>query len=496
MPVQNWFQKQITKLALKMLAPVDSSRGWLPLLHESYLGAFQADDPLALQDALAHPTVYACITQIASDIGKLRMRLMENSAGIWTEIDSPAFSPVLRKPNHFQTRQKFIESWMISKLTHGNTYAFKIRDERKIVIALYILDPTKVIPLIADNGEVFYTVRKDALSRAMGDITIPAKEIIHDTMECLFHPLVGVPPLYAASLAITQGLAMQRNSARFFQNNSQPGGILTAPGHIKNETAERIKTHWSENYTGDNSGKLAILGDGLKYEPLAVTAKESTLVEQMKWSDEKICSVYKVPPYKVHVGPAPTYQESETLDRKYYSDCLQRLIEGVESLMDEGLSLPSKYGTEFDLDDLMRMDYSLRMKTAVEGVTGGIYSPNEGRKKFNLGPVKGGNTPYLQQQNYSLAALDERDRNNPFEKPAEPPPENIPEPEPDPDETDKALYLLSKKSISEQTVICKHCKNEFNYNDEPESKMGTVDCPRCGYSVDQYGNAYEKDTTK
>jgi HK97 family phage portal protein len=453
MPIKQWMQKQVTKLALKMLAPVDSSRGWIPILQEGYLGAFQADDPVTLSDALAHPTVYACITQIAGDLGKMRLRLMEADSGIWNETISNAYSPVLRKPNHFQTRQKFVENWIISKLTHGNTYVLKVRDERKVVIALYVLDPARTEPLIADNGSVFYRTRKDLLSHAMEDLTVPASEIIHDTMECLYHPLVGVPPLYAASLATTQGLAMQRNSARFFQNNSQPGGILTAPGHIKDDTAQRIKTNWTENYSGNNAGKLAVLGDGLKYEPLAVTAKDSTLVEQMKWSDEKICSVYKVPPYKVHVGPAPTYQQSETLDRKYYSDCLQRLIEAIESLLDDGLSLPSKYGTEFDIDDLMRMDVSLKMDTAVKAVGGGIYSPNEGRRKFNLNPVKGGNTPYLQQQNYSLAALDERDRNNPFEKPAAPttsPAEPIEEPEPDPDETDKALHLLFRKSITKE----------------------------------------------
>lgn len=448
MPIKKWFEKQIISIVKKSLTPVDSSQGWIPLVQESYLGAFQANETLSLQDALAHPTVYACITQIASDIGKLRLRLMENNQGIWSEISRPAYSPVLRKPNHFQTRQKFIENWLISKLTYGNTYVLKIRDERRVVQALYILDPAKTEPLVADNGEVFYRTRKNNLSRVMDDVTIPASEIMHDRTECLFHPLVGVPPLYAASLATTQGLAMQRNSARFFQNNSQPGGILTAPGHIKKETADRIKENWTENYTGDNSGKLAVLGDGLKYEPMAVTAKDATLVEQLGWSDEKICSVYKVPPYKVHVGPAPTFQQSETLDRKYYSDCLQRDIESIESMFDEGLSLPSKYGTEFDLEDLMRMDFNLRISTYGEAVKTGLYAPNEGRKKLNMPPMKGGDTPYLQQQNYSLAALDDRDRNNPFEKPE---PVTVVEPqEPEPDQTDKALYTLFKKSITRE----------------------------------------------
>lgn len=441
------------RLFRKSLSTVDTSRGWLPLFFGWSSTAWQADDPVSLQDALGHPTVYACVTQIAADIGKLRLRLMENKKGIWQEIESPAFSPVMRRPNQFQTRQKFIEHWLISKLIHGNTYILKVRDNRGIVIALYVLDPTRVEPLVAENGSVFYRVRKDDLSRVPEDGIIPAREIIHDSMDCLFHPLVGVPPLYAANLATKQGLAMQKNSAKFFENNSRPGGILTAPGHIKDETAERIKTVWANNYTGDNAGKVAVLGDGLKYEPMAVTAKDSTMVEQMKWSDEKICSAYKVPPYKIHVGPMPTYQQSETLDRAYYSNCLQRHIESIEALLDEGLVLPAKYGTEFDLEDLMRMDFALKMDTAIKGVGGGIYSPNEARMKFNLAPVKGGATPYLQQQNFSLAALDERDKDKPFAKPepAAPaaPPADIPDEEPADVEENKFFRYLYAKSITE-----------------------------------------------
>jgi hypothetical protein len=42
-------------------------------------------------------------------------------------------------------------------------------------------------------------------------------------------------------------------------------------------------------------------------------------------------------------------------------------------------------------------------------------SPNEGRQKLNLPPVKGGDNPFLQQQNYSLEALAKRDaKDDPF----------------------------------------------------------------------------------
>jgi hypothetical protein len=98
----------------------------------------------------------------------------------------------------------------------------------------------------------------------------------------------------------------------------------------------------------------------------------------------------------------------------YYGQCLQIHIESIELCLDEGLALPAQYAIKFDLDGLLRMDQASQIKALVEGIGGGLYAPNEGREKLNLPPVTGGETPYLQQQNYSLAALAKRDEGDPF----------------------------------------------------------------------------------
>ena len=98
-------------------------------------------------------------------------------------------------------------------------------------------------------------------------------------------------------------------------------------------------------------------------------------------------------------------------------------MNGIEIALDDGLSLPKPYGTEFDIDDLIWFDTSTRTKAASETIKSGALSPDEARKKyFGLVPVAGGDTPYLQQQMFSLAALAERDQNDPFAKPAPAPP--------------------------------------------------------------------------
>lgn len=427
----------------KQLQSIPStSSGWFniwPILREPFSGAWQLNGEISQETILSFHAVYACITLIASDIAKMGLWLVEEDAnGIWTRAQSPAFSPVLRKPNRFQNRIKFIEWWLISKLVHGNTYALKQRDQRGVVTALYILDPTRVRPLIAPDGSVFYELQHDNLVPLTSTVTVPAREIIHDIMVPLFHPLVGVSPIYACAIAAWQGLKIQQNSSKFFANGSQPSGVLTAPGAIKQETADRIKAKWDSEFTGDNVGKVAVLGDGLKYEPMFVNAVDSQLIEQLKWTSETVCSCFHVPPYMIGVGTPPTYNNIEALNQQYYAQCLQTLIESLELCLDEGLELPRPFGTEFDLDDLLRMDSKTLMETIDVGVKAGVTAPNEGRKRLNAKPVPGGESPYLQEQNWPLRLLSAR------ELPAREPtaPENIPE------EVEAAVGLLKVKAAA------------------------------------------------
>jgi HK97 family phage portal protein len=392
------------------LSPV-SDRGWYTVF-ESFTGAWQRNVEINQDRVLSHPTVYACVTLIASDIGKLALRLMaQHQSGIWQETTSAAFSPVLRKPNNYQTRQQFIETWVVSKLIHGNAYILLATDNRNTVSAMYVLDPTRVKPLVAPDGTVYYQLNEDDLSGVHQDMpAVPAEWIIHDRMECLFHPLVGTSPLYACGLAATQGLNISSNATQFFGNRSQPGGVLTAPDTIDDTTAARIKAYWEANYTGENAGRIAVLGDGLQYMPMSVNAADSQMVEQSEDAAKMICSAFHVPAYMVGVGDPPPYNNTAALNQHYYDKCLHKLIDSIENGLDLGLDLmKSGYRAEFDLRDLLRMDAAALMSRLGEGVKHGIIAPNEARAEIGYAPVDGGDKPYLQQQNYSLEALAKRD---------------------------------------------------------------------------------------
>jgi HK97 family phage portal protein len=443
------------KAIVPSLSSVDGRGGWFSIFRESFPGAWQQNTEVELANVLTYSPVYACISLISRDISKLRLRLMEQDEDeIWIETANPAFSPVLRKPNHYQTPIEFLQNWLITKLIHGNTYVLKQRDNRDVVVGMYVLEPTRVTPMVSGSGDVYYSLQQDALSGVgQHSVVVPASEIIHDRMNPWYHPLVGISPISACGLAAVQALRIMDNSSTFFGNGSNPSGVLTATGAISDETAQRLKDHWTTAFSGANAGQVAVLGDGLKFERMAMSAVDAQLIDQLNWTALEVCRAFNMPPYKVGVGPMPTYNNIEALNQEYYAQTLQHHIQSIEAALDKGLGLETKingrqYGVDIDETGLLRMDTATKLKAALDALAGGM-SPNEVRRRYHeLGPVPGGDQPYLQKQNWPLELLGS-DQPAPTPAPAAAPAQIAESAEPSEDDTEeRAIEWLRIKAAA------------------------------------------------
>ena len=439
------------------LSPVMSdARGFWPVIRESFTGAWQQNVEVDFDCAVSFYAFYACATLISNDMGKIEAQLFEYfpDLRIWEPTESPAFSPVLREPNPYQTGGQFREWYTMSKLLRGNVYVLLVPDARGVIVKQLILDPNRTKPFVTPDGAVYYQLGADNLTdgEVMEEKLVPAKFILHDRINCIWHPLVGTSPLYGNGLAAMQGLAIQKNATRFFNNNAQPAGILTAPGHIKKATADRLKETWNSSVGGANYGKLAVLGDDLKYQPIAMSAHDAQMIEQLQLTAKIVCSCFHVPPFKIGLEPVPA-QSAEVANMIYYSDCLQSHIEQFESCQDKALGIGKGittdgghvYGVGLDRDNLFTMDRKTETDVLVARSRGGLYSPDEARQVLNKRPVPGGSTPYMQQQDFSLEALAKRDAQaDPFGTkpapalPAPPPPDDSAD-----DGTDATQKLLA-----------------------------------------------------
>lgn len=399
--------------------------------------------PPMTDSVLAFSAVYACISLISSDIAKLRLKLARRKgAGTWEEVDRDSpYLPVLRKPNHFETRSQFVRSWIVQKLIHGNAYALKRRqDLRGIVTSIYMLDSTTTTPLVADNGDVFYRIGRDRLAAVREDDRIvPASEIIHDRMLAFWHPLIGVSPIFACGTSAAQGAAIQANAESFFENRSMPSGLLIFPQAISQDQAAAIKAKFDTGYSGSNIGKFAVVSGDVKWQPMTITATDAQLIEQLGWTVGDVARCFHVPPYKLGLQTNVTFSNAGQLNQDYYSQCLQTLIEDFEALLDEGLELGGDLRTEFDLDGLLRMDPGAQADIDQKDLGSGVLSPNEARARRNLPPVDGGDAPFMQQQMWQIGQLAERT-----------PPSDVPPSAPEPPADDSAENDAEREEEAKQ----------------------------------------------
>lgn len=427
-----WFGKKQEK----MINPVSQSGLWHRIT-EPFSGAWQRNIEEKQGDTMTYPTLYACIFRISSDMSKLPFQVRKRADNIWQLVHGQPIHKLLLKPNHYQNSNQFREQWLLSKLTHGNTFILKQRDERGNVVGLYVLDPSKVVPAVSDAGEVYYMLKNDKLNKLPEDypldkLTIPASEVIHDRFMALHHPLVGVPPLAAANWAAVKNLKIMRNATDFFANSSQPGGLLTAPAGMSQADADAVKAYWETEFSGTQSGKVAIIGADMKFTPFAMKSIDSQMIEQMKYSDEQICQPFGIPPFKVGIGTLPSGLGVDGLNQLYYSDALQAHIEAMEELLNEHLPLADGLTINLDLEPLLRMDEGKKAEVESKLVGAKIKTPDEGRVRFNLAGIAGGDTLWGQTQDVPLGVLASVDR---WEsgKPMTPPViADEPEPEPEP----------------------------------------------------------------
>src|SRR5690606_12856877 len=160
--------------------------------------------------------------------------------------------------------------------------------------------------------------------------------------------------------------------------------------------------NFNQNYTGANSGRIAVIGADLKFTPFAFKAADFQLVEQMRYSDEQICQPFGIPPLKIGIGSIPAGLGVDAINLLYHEDALSGHIEAMQDLLDEALGLAADWGIWLDTEPLFRMDEGKKADVATTLVGGGVETPNEGRRRFNLPPLEGGDTVYMQQQDFPL----------------------------------------------------------------------------------------------
>ncbi len=307
------------------------------------------------------------------------------------------------KPNPEMTSFIFRETLMTHILLWGNGFAQILRNGRGGVIGLYPLLPNKMSVERDEKGQLFYRyLRYENEPPAMdGNTVILMPEDVLHIPGLGFDGLVGYSPISMTKNAIGLALAAEEYGSKFFANGAAPAGVLEHPGVIKD--VSKLRESWNNTFGGSgNAGKVAILEEGLHFNPIAMSPQDSQLLETRQYQLNEIARIFRIPPHMLGDLSKATFSNIEEQSLEYVKYTLTPWICRREASLTDALLTREeqrKYAIRFNVDGLLRGDYKSRMEGYAVGINNVFMCPNDVRRLegFDLIPdEKGGNNFLIQ----------------------------------------------------------------------------------------------------
>ena len=379
--------------------PTNSTNG---SSYRFFLGQSNSGKPVNERSAMQMSAGYACVRILSEAIAGLPVHLYQyrDDGSKEKALKHPLYRILHDEPNLEMTSFVFRETLMTHLLLWGNAYAQIIRNGKGEVVALYPLMPNRMTVDRDNMGHLYYQYQvqdSDAQTMKDGTVILKPSDVLH-IPGLGFDGLVGYSPIAMAKNAIGMAIACEEYGAKFFANGATPGGLLEYPGTVKNPDA--IRESWNKGFSGNNSHKIAVLEDGMKYTPISISPEQAQFLETRKFQIDEIARIFRVPPHMVGDLEKSSFSNIEQQSLEFVKYTLEPWIVRWEQSINRALLSDTEkadYFVKFNVDGLLRGDYQSRMNGYAVGRQNGWMSANDIRELENLDriPAELGGDLYL-----------------------------------------------------------------------------------------------------
>jgi HK97 family phage portal protein len=369
-------------------------------------------------------TVEACVSALSQTVSMCPINHYEDQpTGEQERKWGSNVERVLKQPNNYQSRTGFFNNAIRSLYLRGNAFAVAVRNDVGTIRELHLVDPQNTKGVFsAEDGSIYYMV--STLSEGPrifydpdNDFILPARDVLHIRINTYRDPLKGESPITAAANSIAASSALTGHQSQFFNNMARPSGGLFTDNDLKKEQILQLREAVNQQTSRENSGKIPIFTNGLKWESMQLSSQDAQLIEAYSMTTEGISRAFRVPLAIINDLRYSTFNNAESMMRWFMSSGLGFILEHIELELARLFQLPFNERVNFETKALLRSDWKTQIETLGEGVLKGIYSPNEARGEIGLPPVEDGDEPRVQQQVVPLSAWDDTPEQAP---PAEP----------------------------------------------------------------------------
>jgi HK97 family phage portal protein len=344
--------------------------------------------------ALQTVAVFACVNLISSTIASLPFPVYKRLVGGGKERDytHPLYDLLHNKPNPEMTSYEWRQATTGHRELWGNAYSNIEWDDAGKVKALWPLRPDcMVVKRSERTGELVYVyTMPDGEQRGLlADEVMHLKGFGTDGM-------MGLSPISMARESIGMGMAAEEYGARFFGNDSRPGGILKSPNKMTPADASKLKESWESVHGGlSNRHRVAVLENGIEWQQIGIPPRDAQFLELRQFQRSEIPMLFGIPPHMIGDTDKVTSWGSgiEQLSVGFVTYSLRSRLVSFEQRVMLDLMTDTERQTwfvEFLVDGLLRGDATSRSQALAIRRQNGVLNADEWREIENMNPLPNG----------------------------------------------------------------------------------------------------------
>jgi HK97 family phage portal protein len=334
-----------------------------------------ATSGVTTNDALSLASVYRSVSIIATAMKQLGIHVYRDDAEV---TPTPL---VIRQPDIKMTREVWMEQTINSMALAGNAYWLIGRNGRGETVNLEVLNPFDVMIQTDDYGTaLYYTYR--------GTIRYELNQIQHLAMMRVPGNVYGLGPIQAAQKELLNARDTRDYASVWFTDSGIPNGVLKSDQMLSPDQAAAAKDAW--NATAGAKNGVAVLGNGLNYQPMYLNPRDSMFIESQAWNVQQVARLFGIPANMLMAsvdGNSMTYTNMEQEQMAFVRYTLSQYIVEIESALSHLLTRGTM--VKINVDSILRSDTLTRYQAHKLAIESGWMTIDEVRAIEDL-PTVGG----------------------------------------------------------------------------------------------------------
>jgi HK97 family phage portal protein len=333
--------------------------------------------------ALRHSAVWGAVRLLADSVSMLPVDAYRDGSRQPVEPKPP----ILVTPAAFTPFHDFAYQAMASLLLRGNFYG-------RVAARDAVLRPSQIEPLHPDRVGVHLLADQVSVEYRLDGRKIDREDLLHVRAYTLPGCPAGLSPIQYAAQSVGLGLAAEKFGAQFFGDGAIPTGVLTSDQALTPTQATEIHSRWQSGAIGEVGSRYrrplrstAVLGNGARYQPIAVKPEESQFIETQKLNVAAIARIFGIPAEMLggETGNSLTYSNTERRSIDFLTFTLSPWLNRLEVAL--SALLPRGTYAKFNAGALLRTDLKSRYESYEIALRNRFLTVNEVRELEDREPL-------------------------------------------------------------------------------------------------------------